>query len=248
MSSASLAALSTPARTDTAIEHRTVGSSLQPGVRKVPITMRLTPEQEAAYSLDYGISRADLKPEVQAAYDRLKQERQLRPADSTLAPVNVAAQTKIYRPQSVSIILGGAAAATFFVVGLSGVTVGASQHDGAGSVVVGAVAVLFSLCLGVTLATNRLVVTAAGLVYWNNLRRRFIGWPEIRSFGVGPGRSVARYPCPIIYLNVGKVTVTSLASFTAKRPTGIVGQLTAFQRDLAPAGYVLDNASSQSST
>jgi hypothetical protein len=213
----------------------------------VPITM-LTPEQEAAYSLDYGVSRADLKPDVQAAYDRLKLERQLRPASSTLAPVNVSTQTTTYRPQSVSIILGEAGAATFFVVGLSSITVGASQHGGAGSVVVGVVALLFSLCLGLTLATNRLGVTAAGLVYWNNLRRRLIGWPEIRSFGVGPSRSLARYPCPIIYLNVGKVTVTSLASFTAKRPTRIVGQLTAFQRDVAPASYVPDNASSQSST
>ncbi len=33
--------------------------------------MRLTPEQEAAYALDYRLSRADLKPEVQAEYDRL---------------------------------------------------------------------------------------------------------------------------------------------------------------------------------
>jgi len=41
----------------------------------VPITVRLTPEQEAAYALDYGLSRADLKPEVQAEYDRLLAER-----------------------------------------------------------------------------------------------------------------------------------------------------------------------------
>jgi hypothetical protein len=37
--------------------------------------MRLTPEQEAAYALGYGVSRADLKPEVQAEYDRLLAER-----------------------------------------------------------------------------------------------------------------------------------------------------------------------------
>ena len=41
----------------------------------MPITVRLTPEQEAAYALDYGLSRADLKPEVQAEYDRLLAER-----------------------------------------------------------------------------------------------------------------------------------------------------------------------------
>jgi len=37
--------------------------------------MGLTPEQEAAYSLDYGVNRADLKPQVQAEYDRLLAER-----------------------------------------------------------------------------------------------------------------------------------------------------------------------------
>lgn len=37
--------------------------------------MRLTPDQEAMYALDFGVSRADLKPEVQAEYDRLQAER-----------------------------------------------------------------------------------------------------------------------------------------------------------------------------
>ena len=40
----------------------------------------LTPEQEAAYSLHYGVSRADLKPEVQSAYDRLRAIRVLKAA------------------------------------------------------------------------------------------------------------------------------------------------------------------------
>ena len=41
----------------------------------MPITVRLTPEQEAAYALGYGLSRADLKAEVKAEYDRLLAER-----------------------------------------------------------------------------------------------------------------------------------------------------------------------------
>lgn len=42
---------------------------------------RLTPEQEAAYALDYGVSRAGLKPQVQAEYDRVLAERRAgRPA------------------------------------------------------------------------------------------------------------------------------------------------------------------------
>lgn len=49
----------------------------------------LTPEQEAAYSLDYGVSRADLKPEVQAAYDRLLAERQAKVLGPSTPPESV---------------------------------------------------------------------------------------------------------------------------------------------------------------
>jgi hypothetical protein len=33
-------------------------------------SMKMTPEQKAAYALNYGLSRDDLKPDAQAAYDR----------------------------------------------------------------------------------------------------------------------------------------------------------------------------------
>jgi hypothetical protein len=44
-------------------------------------SMKMTPEQEAAYSLDYGVSRDDLKPDVQAAYDRLLEVRRSQVRD-----------------------------------------------------------------------------------------------------------------------------------------------------------------------
>jgi hypothetical protein len=40
------------------------------------IMMAMTPEQEAACALYFEVSRSDLRPEVQAAYDRLAEERQ----------------------------------------------------------------------------------------------------------------------------------------------------------------------------
>lgn len=44
--------------------------------------MKMTPEQEASYALNYGISRKGLKPEAQVEYDRLLELRrsQARPA------------------------------------------------------------------------------------------------------------------------------------------------------------------------
>lgn len=37
--------------------------------------MKMTPEQEAAYALDFGVSRDDLKPDVQLLYDRQLEAR-----------------------------------------------------------------------------------------------------------------------------------------------------------------------------
>jgi len=122
----------------------------------------------------------------------------------------------------------------FFVVGLSTVTVGPSQHDAVGSVVVGTSVVLLSAWLGAVLATNGLTVTEAGLVYRYNLRRRLIRWPEIRSFGVGPSRSRMRWPCLVIQLDNGSVTVNGLSSFTATYPARVASELSAMQRELAP--------------
>lgn len=144
-----------------------------------------------------------------------------------------AAELRVYRSPITSIGLAWVGCAVFFVVGLSMVTIGPSQHGGVGSVVVGALALLFSAWFGLVLATNRLIVTAAGLVYWSNLRRRHIGWPDIRSFGVGPSRSAMRWPCLVIHLGKGSVTVTSLSSFTTTYPARVAVELSALQRELA---------------
>jgi hypothetical protein len=44
------------------------------------IMAKMTPVQEAVYALDFGLSRSDLKPDVQAEYDRLVAEGGLRRA------------------------------------------------------------------------------------------------------------------------------------------------------------------------
>ena len=41
--------------------------------------MKMTPEREAAYALDFGVAREDLKPEVQAEYDRQLEVRRSQP-------------------------------------------------------------------------------------------------------------------------------------------------------------------------
>jgi protein-S-isoprenylcysteine O-methyltransferase Ste14 len=48
---------------------------------------KMTPEQEAAYALDYGVARSDLSKDVQLAYDRLAEQRA---RERTPAPVSPA--------------------------------------------------------------------------------------------------------------------------------------------------------------
>ncbi len=38
-------------------------------------SMKMTPEQEAAYALDFNVSRGDLKPDAQREYDRQLEAR-----------------------------------------------------------------------------------------------------------------------------------------------------------------------------
>ncbi len=100
---------------------------------------------------------------------------------------------------------------------------------------VGALLLLFPLWVGAVVATNRLVVTPAGLVYSYYLHRRAVSWAEVQSFGVGASRTMMRWPTVVICRNDGSALVTNLASFTRTYPARIADELTAWQRQLAPA-------------
>ena len=118
---------------------------------------------------------------------------------------------------------------------MSMVTIGPSHRGGASAAVVGALVLLLSLGIGAALATNRLIVTPAGLVYSFRLRRRAVSWAEIQSFGVGASRGMLRWPTLVIGRNDRSVLVTNLASFSRTYPARVADELTAWQRQLAPA-------------
>jgi hypothetical protein len=52
---------------------------------------RMTPEQEAAYALDFGIARSDLPPDAQLAYDRLAEQRARAAASAPVPPADAEA-------------------------------------------------------------------------------------------------------------------------------------------------------------
>jgi hypothetical protein len=142
------------------------------------------------------------------------------------------AEMALYRAPMIWLVLGYVASACFFVVGLSTVTIGLSQHDGV-SAVAGALGLLLSFWFGAVLATNRVIVTAAGLVRCSNLRRLFISWAEIRSFGVAKGR----WGSPVVIRrNDGSVVVTNVSGiFTSGYQAHVADELADRQRQLAPA-------------
>jgi hypothetical protein len=145
------------------------------------------------------------------------------------------AGTRVYRPSKLLLAPMWLVIAALLFLGLSMVTIGAGQPLPVSSVTIGAVMLLIALWLGAALATSRLTVTPAGLVSWNFLRRRSVGWAEIQSFSVIPGSSLFSWPSLAIQQDDGSMVTTCVASFAGKKPARVAEELTSLQRELAPA-------------
>jgi len=132
-------------------------------------------------------------------------------------------------------VLAWVVALVFFIMGV-GIAASSPGNPGKGGtigavfgVAVGVFVVLVSLWMGALLVTNGLTVTSDGLANRLNFRRRLIGWAEVDSFTVGPGRGRMRYPTLIICLTDGSRVLTSVTSYTAKQPSQVARELTALQ-------------------
>lgn len=144
---------------------------------------------------------------------------------------------RVYRSAFIFSAVLWVCSAVFFIIGLSMVAEpGPGPHGGQVAVVLGVVVgtfcTLVAALIGCVTATNRLVVTAAGLTLTYELRRRFVGWSDIRSFGVGPSRLVMSWPCLVIFLDSGSVTVSSVTGLTKWYAARIASELTVLQREL----------------
>jgi len=136
-------------------------------------------------------------------------------------------------------VLAWVLALFFFLLGVV-IATGSPGDPGKGGtigvvfgVAVGVCVVLLSLWMGALLVTSGLIVTSDGLANRYNLRRRLIGWPEVESFTVGPGRGWRRYPTLIICLTDGSQVLTNVTSFTAKHPSQVARELIALQANAA---------------
>lgn len=148
---------------------------------------------------------------------------------------------RVYRAPGIALVPGWIVAAVVFLVGVVTATSSPGNPGKGGTigvvlgVAVGVFATLLSVWMGAFLATNMLIVTSAGLIHRRNLRRRLIGWPEIESFTVGPGRGRMGWPTLIVRLNDGSRVFTSVASYTTGYPGRVARELTALQASAATA-------------
>jgi hypothetical protein len=165
----------------------------------------------------------------------------LRPAAWLRKRTGGVAQRKVYQPQGTARAFSWVLATVWFVlgVGIAASSPGDAGKGGTAGVIIGVsagvVTVLLALWLGVLLATNGLTVTSDGLSIKHNLRTRLIGWPEVKSFSVGPGRGRNHYPALIICLTDGTQVITDVVSATARYPSQVAWELTNLQANAGSA-------------
>ena len=146
------------------------------------------------------------------------------------------APRQVFRPSPPNYVIGWVLTTFFVLLGLVFVLGGLGGGDWAGPEIMGVVLLLLAAFGIRAMATSVLIATPAELVYWWNwTRRRSLDWTEIQSFGVGAGRSRGGWPTVIITLNTGARIRTEVAAYRRSYPARISAELTALQRQYAPA-------------
>ena len=146
------------------------------------------------------------------------------------------APRQVFRPSPPNYVIGWVLTTFFVLLGLVFVLGGLGGGDWVGPEIMGVVLLLLAAFGIRAMATSVLIATPAELVYWWNwTRRRSLDWAEIQSFGVGAGRSRGGWPTVIITLNTGARIRTEVAAYRRSYPARISAELTALQRQYAPA-------------
>jgi hypothetical protein len=123
------------------------------------------------------------------------------------------APRQVFRPSPPTRVIGWVVTAVFVLPGLVLALGGLFGGDWVGPEVTGvALLLLAAFCIR-AMSTSVLVATPAELVYWDWMRRRSVGWTEIRSFRVGRGRSRGGWPAVIITLDNGTRIRTEVAAY-----------------------------------
>lgn len=140
------------------------------------------------------------------------------------------ADKRVYRPSRVMTAPLLVIAVVFFLIGLAIAATDPGDAARPPSVAIGAFVMLGATWLGAAWTTSRLIATPAGLVHWSYLRRRSVGWPEVRSFGVTPFSPLTSWPSLYIGLSDGSTLVTCVSSFAGRYPARVAAELAALHR------------------
>jgi hypothetical protein len=144
------------------------------------------------------------------------------------------APRQVFRPSPPNYVIGWVVTIVFVLLGLGFVVGGLTRRAWFWPEFTGVVLLLLAVYIIRAMATSALVATPAELVYWDWRRRRSLAWTEIRSIGVGRGRSRSGWPAVIITLNTGTRIRTVVTAYRRSYPARIAAELTALHRQYAP--------------
>lgn len=187
---------------------------------------RLTPEQEAAYALDYGLSRVELEPQVQAEYDRLLAERRAgRPGQPGPARSVVPAR---YRPQLVFPVQM-VVIAVFALIAVSGLA--SASQAGVAGVVFSCFLFAFAVATALMAISNCLTITRTGIKWRAGIFHTCsLPWSDVQSLEVGRPAGLAKWPAIVVTTPAGRFRIGPSTS-SPKRIAKIMSELNSAWND-----------------
>lgn len=187
---------------------------------------RMTPEQEAAYALEWGLSRVELEPQVQAEYDRLLAERRARRPGQP-GPTRGVVPTR-YHPQLVFPAQVGVSA-VFALIAVSGLA--NARQAGVAGVVFSCFLLAFAVWAALVAVSNCLTFSQTGIKWRAGMFRSCsLAWSDVQSLEVGRPAGLARWPAIVVTTPAGRFRIGPSTS-SPKRIAKIMSELNSAWND-----------------
>jgi hypothetical protein len=187
---------------------------------------RMTPEQEAAYALDCGLSRVELEPQVQAEYDRLLADRRAR-RPGRPGPGRSVVPLR-YHPQLVFPAHLGVSA-VFALIAVSGLA--NARQAGVAGVVFSCCLFAFAVGAALVAVSNRLTVAQTGIKWRAGIFHTCsVPWSDVQSLEIGRPAGLAKWPAIVVTTPAGRFRIGPSTS-SPKRIAKIMSELTSAWND-----------------
>jgi hypothetical protein len=189
---------------------------------------RMTPEQEAAYALEWGLSRVELEPLVRAEYDRLLAERRARRPGEP-GPARSVVPTR-YHPQLVFPTQVGVSG-VFALIAVSGLA--NARQAGVAGVVFSCFLLAFAVGAALVAISNCLTVAQAGIKWRAGIFHTCrLPWSDVQALEVGRPAGLAKWPAIVVTTPAGRFRIAPSTS-SPKRIAKIMSELNGAWNDAA---------------